>query len=96
MFYEPFIRRAAGLGHGTHRPDPDRYETRHAFETYSSSEQGLLGLPRAAAGRAAPRNGSGAGLRYWAASYSSEGVESPAEAWRRELELELGSLPNVD
>ncbi len=31
MFYEPFIRRAAGLGAGTYDKDPDRYETRHEF-----------------------------------------------------------------
>jgi methylglutamate dehydrogenase subunit C len=31
MLYEPYIRRAAGLGRGTHATDPDRYETRHAF-----------------------------------------------------------------
>jgi sarcosine oxidase subunit alpha len=31
MFYEPFIRRAAGLGAGTYESDPDRYETRHEF-----------------------------------------------------------------
>ena len=24
--YEPLIRRAAGLGRGTHAPDPDSYE----------------------------------------------------------------------
>ncbi|MGH6820934.1 MAG: 2Fe-2S iron-sulfur cluster-binding protein, partial [Methylocella sp.] len=31
MFYEPFIRRAAGLGRGTFESDPYRYETRHEF-----------------------------------------------------------------
>ena len=31
MFYEPFIRRAAGLGKGSSEPDPDRYDTRHDF-----------------------------------------------------------------
>ena len=28
MLYEPFIRRAAGLGKASFEPDPDRYETR--------------------------------------------------------------------
>ena len=28
MFYEPFIRRAAGLGKGSYEKDPDRYDTR--------------------------------------------------------------------
>ena len=31
MFYEPFIRRAAGLGRASEKPDPDRYEVRHEF-----------------------------------------------------------------
>ncbi len=31
MFYEPFIRRAAGLGKGTYDVDTARYETRHMF-----------------------------------------------------------------
>src|SRR5690348_328198 len=31
MFYEPFIRRAAGLGAATREFDPDRYETKHLF-----------------------------------------------------------------
>ncbi len=31
MFYEPFIRRAAGLGAATEAADPDRYETRFDF-----------------------------------------------------------------
>jgi methylglutamate dehydrogenase subunit C len=31
MLYEPFIRRAAGLGRGTHDADAARYETRYMF-----------------------------------------------------------------
>jgi len=31
MFYEPFIRNAAGLGAATRDFDPDRYETRYDF-----------------------------------------------------------------
>ncbi|MGD1879251.1 MAG: sarcosine oxidase subunit alpha family protein [Kiloniellaceae bacterium] len=31
MFYEHFIRKAAGLGAGTKLPDPDRYEEMNAF-----------------------------------------------------------------
>jgi sarcosine oxidase subunit alpha len=30
MFYEPFIRRAAGMGNAPSDPDPDRYERMHA------------------------------------------------------------------
>lgn len=31
MLYEPFIRRAAGMGRASFEPDRDRYETAHAF-----------------------------------------------------------------
>ncbi len=31
MVYEPFIRRAAGLGRATYAADPTRYDTRHMF-----------------------------------------------------------------
>ena len=54
MFYEPFIRRAAGLGKATHLPDPDRYETAHAFTDVLVIGSGPAGL---AAARAAGRSG---------------------------------------
>ena len=31
MFYEPFIRRAAGLGRASFERDPDRYDNAHEF-----------------------------------------------------------------
>ena len=37
MFYEPFIRRAAGLGKASSEADPDRYETRTPSATCWSS-----------------------------------------------------------
>src|ERR1700761_6429421 len=56
MFYEPFIRRAAGLGRGVHEPDPDRYEARHAFADVLVVGGGAAGLSAAlAAGRAGAR-----------------------------------------
>ena len=54
MVYEPFIRRAAGLGEATHLPDPDRYETAHAFTDVLIVGSGPAGL---AAARAAGRSG---------------------------------------
>ena len=53
MFYEPFIRRAAGLGRGTFDGDPDRYETRHEFCDVLVVGAGPAGL--AAALTAGPR-----------------------------------------
>ncbi|WP_417773889.1 sarcosine oxidase subunit alpha family protein [Stappia sp.] len=49
---ERVIRRAAGLGHGTHFPDPDRYEKRNAFcdvLVVGSGPAGLMAAKAAAA-----------------------------------------------
>jgi len=45
MFYEPHIRRAAGLGKGTFEPDPDRYEGRHDFADVLVVGGGPAALP---------------------------------------------------
>ncbi|HVT50777.1 MAG TPA: sarcosine oxidase subunit alpha family protein [Dongiaceae bacterium] len=55
MLYEPFIRRAAGLGEATHdfNPDPDRYETRFDFcevLVIGSGAAGIAAALSAAAG----------------------------------------------
>src|SRR5690606_2171057 len=47
MAYEPFIRRAAGLGRASEAPDPDRYETRHAFCEVAVIGAGPAGLAAA-------------------------------------------------
>jgi sarcosine oxidase subunit alpha len=52
MFYEPFIRRAAGLGAATEAADPDRYETRTDFCDVLVIGSGAAGLSAAlSAGR---------------------------------------------
>jgi sarcosine oxidase subunit alpha len=55
MFYEPFIRRAAGLGRAVHQVDPDRYETRHQHADVLVIGAGPAGISaaRAAAGSGA-------------------------------------------
>src|SRR5215470_18522201 len=56
MFYEPFIRRAAGLGTATEAADPDRYETRFDFCEVLVIGSGPAGLAAAiAAGRTGAR-----------------------------------------
>ena len=56
MFYERWIRRTAGLGHATHTPDPDRYETKHRHVDVLVVGGGPAGLSAAvAAGRSGAR-----------------------------------------
>ncbi len=55
MFYEPFIRKAAGLGRATALPDPDRYDTRHGFCDVLVVGSGPAGL---AAALTAARSGA--------------------------------------
>ncbi|MBS0577740.1 MAG: sarcosine oxidase subunit alpha family protein [Proteobacteria bacterium] len=55
MFYEPFIRRAAGLGRAVHQRDPDRYETRHHHADVLVIGAGPAGI---SAARAAARTGA--------------------------------------
>jgi heterotetrameric sarcosine oxidase alpha subunit len=96
MLYEPYIRRAAGLGQGTHTPDPDRYETRHAFTD-------VLVIGAGPAGLAAARAAAAAGARVmlieqdFALGGSLLGVraDSPLEPWRVVLEAELRAMPNL-
>jgi methylglutamate dehydrogenase subunit C len=96
MFYEPFIRRAAGLGRATHLPDPDRYETAHAFTDVLVIGSGPAGL---AAARAAGRSGCRVTLVEQDFLLGGSLLAAPAdgadEDLRRSLEVELASLPNV-
>ena len=47
MFYEPFIRRAAGLGVASQLPDPDRYDWQHGFPDLLVVGSGPAGLSAA-------------------------------------------------
>ncbi|MBC8037351.1 MAG: (2Fe-2S)-binding protein, partial [Rhizobiales bacterium] len=56
MFYEPFIRKAAGLGRAAFASDPDRYEMRHEFCDVLVAGSGPAGLAAAlTAGRSGAR-----------------------------------------
>ena len=96
MFYEKFIRRAAGLGRAVHQRDPDRYETRHAFTDVLVVGGGPAGLACAlAAGRAGARVLLLEQDWLLGGSLLLEAVESPSGAWLRKIETELASLSNV-
>jgi len=97
MFYEPFIRRAAGLGRGVHEADPDRYETRHAFADVLVVGAGPAGLSAAlGAGRAGARVVLAEQDSLLGGSLLFESPAGGAENWRRQLESELESLPRVE
>lgn len=97
MFYEPFIRRAAGLGRAQYARDPDRYETRHAFADVLVIGGGPAGLAAAlAAGRAGARVVLAEQEPLLGGSLLSEAASGPAEDWRRAREAELAALPNVE
>jgi methylglutamate dehydrogenase subunit C len=96
MFYEPFIRRAAGLGRAVHAVDPDRYETRHGYTDVLVVGAGPAGLSAAVAA-------AGTGARVLlveqdflvGGSLLSERAES-TQGWLRSTEAALARLPNLE
>ncbi len=95
MAYEPFIRRAAGLGRATREPDPDRYETRHAFADVLVVGGGPAGLSAAlAAARGALRVVLVDEDRELGGALLAENAPE-IEVWRMAVVGELASLENV-
>ena len=96
MFYERFIRRAAGLGRAEHRPDPDRYDTRHAFTDVLVIGAGPAGLAAAlAAGRAGARVMLIEQDFELGGSLLATPVAGAEEALRRAAIAEIESLPRI-
>ncbi|HEX3066590.1 MAG TPA: 2Fe-2S iron-sulfur cluster-binding protein, partial [Dongiaceae bacterium] len=96
MFYEPFIRRAAGLGQAGYERDPDRYDTRHEFCDVLVVGSGPAGLAAAiAAGRSGARVVLAEQDIELGGSLLLEALDSPAEAWRKARLAELEALANV-
>ena len=97
MFYERFIRRAAGLGRAVYERDTNRYETRQAFADVLVVGSGPAGL---AAASVAGRGGARVVLveqdSLLGGSLLRESVAGGAEQWRRKLETELEALRNVE
>lgn len=96
MFYEPFIRRAAGLGRSTTLPDPDRYEMRFAFCDVLVVGSGPAGL---AAALTAGRSGARVVLAEQDSDFGGSllsGSDAGHEAWRVACVEELHGLPNIE
>ncbi|MDX8533065.1 sarcosine oxidase subunit alpha family protein [Mesorhizobium sp. VK25A] len=97
MFYEHFIRRAAGLGKAGLEADPDRYEVRHAFADVAIVGGGPAGL---SAARAAANAGARVALIEQdfqvGGQLLSERPGSEAATWLQGVETELRDFGNVD
>ncbi|MEA2779263.1 MAG: methylglutamate dehydrogenase subunit [Rhodospirillaceae bacterium] len=97
MLYEPFIRRAAGLGKGSYERDPDRYDSSHAFADVLVIGAGPAGLAAAlTAGRSGARVVLAEQDSLLGGSLLSESAAGAAEEWRRQRVGELEALPNVE
>jgi sarcosine oxidase subunit alpha len=96
MFYEHFIRRAAGLGRAGVDADPDRYEVRHAFCDVAVIGGGPAGL-------SAARAAASAGARVavieqdflFGGQLLSERSDGSAATWLKTLEAELREFDTV-
>ncbi len=96
MLYEPFIRKAAGLGEASADPDPARYDTRRAFTEVLVVGSGPAGLAAAlAAARAGARVILAEQDSDLGGSLLSEPVGSAGDAWRATAIAELAALPQV-
>ncbi|TIT02937.1 sarcosine oxidase subunit alpha family protein [Mesorhizobium sp.] len=96
MFYEHFIRKAAGLGRAGTDPDPDGYDVRHAFADVAIIGGGPAGL---SAARAAAAAGAQVALIeqdfLLGGQLLAEPSDSAAAAWLRQAEAELESFETV-
>jgi sarcosine oxidase subunit alpha len=95
MFYEPFIRRAAGLGVKSADKDPDRYDTLHAFCDVLVVGGGPAGIAAAVtAGRTGARVILAEQDFAWGGQLlSTAGAET--RNWLAACHAELSGLPNV-
>ena len=96
MFYEKFIRRAAGMGRAEKLPDPDRYEKVNGFCDVLVIGAGPAGLCAAlAAGRTGARVLLAEQDFDIGGSLLAEPVDGARADWLRAIQGELAALTNV-
>ena len=96
MFYEKFIRRAAGMGRAIKEPDPDQYEKINGYCDVLVIGGGPAGLCAAlAAGRTGARVVLAEQDNDLGGSLLDEPVDSQPAAWLDKIQAELRSLDNV-
>ncbi len=96
MWYEPIIRRAAGLGVAASERDPDRYEKVNLFADVLVVGGGPAGLAAAlAAGRAGARVLLAEQMPALGGALLNEPANGAADGWSKGIVSELRSLPNV-
>ncbi|WP_353642578.1 sarcosine oxidase subunit alpha family protein [Mesorhizobium sp. WSM2239] len=96
MFYEHFIRKAAGLGRAGEEPDPDRYEVRHLFADVAVIGAGPAGLSAAmAAGEAGAMVVLVEQDFLAGGTLLSEPADGEAGVWLSRTLARLTDMPNV-
>ncbi|PBB52159.1 MULTISPECIES: sarcosine oxidase subunit alpha family protein [Mesorhizobium] len=96
MFYEHFIRKAAGLGRAGEEPDPDRYDVRHLFADVAVVGSGPAGLSAAlAAGEAGARVVLIEQDFAPGGTLLSDPADTESAVWLSEMLARLAEMPNV-